>query len=622
MEKMRNLFSLILFFTLFSLPALAQGDKPPTELKEAAPRPKVFSKPGFLRPVMVNQKRTDPWSSNARRRHHPDTIAASKPLAKDTTIVIDPGKSLVFLERSNLIRFDNEILPDIQVLEGNVLLRHEGALLYCDSAYLNQSTNSFEAFGRVRMEQGDTLVVTAENLLYDGNRKTAYLRYKVRLRNRNVTLETDSMTYERDINLGYYKCGGTMNDGRTTLLSRHGYYHTDTKMAELKYDVVGYNEDSRIESDTLTYNTDTKVAGLVGPTVIYNQDHDDPDSVLTVIHSDLGWYDTGLDQAELLNHSQVIHDRDNFITGDTIFYDNRNGFGKMFSNIEMNDTTNHMMLRGHYGFYQEDGEIALVTDSACFINYARPDTIFAHADTLYSFAVDSNKVALAYHNGRIYSKQYQAVSDSIVFNTVDSITHLLQIPLFWSDSIQVTGDTVRIYPKGEALDYAHVKGNATIIQQRDSIHFNQISGKDILAYLADSTIEHIEVLGNAESIFYPEDKGRFIGLNHMTSSSMFAYFLNGDIHRINVFPKPHATLYPMEKINENMLKLANFTWQIETRPKDRDDIFNRPKRASKEELEDQKRDLREKQKAERRKKRAEKDKEESKKDKDKQGSTL
>lgn len=602
------------FLLLFHLSVFAQKSNENTELKQAAPRPKIFVKPRFHGMMPIRTAHSDPWSSRTNRRAHPDSIAASKPLTKDTTIIIDPKKSLIYLERSNVIRFDKDIMPDIQVLEGNVVLRHAGALLYCDSAYLNQTTNSFEAFGHIKMVQGDTLVVTAENLVYDGNFKTAYLRYNVCLKNKNVTLITDSMTYERDINLGYYQCGGTMNDGKTTLVSQHGYYHTDTKLAELKYDVVGYNEDSRIESDTLTYNTDTKVAGLVGPTVIYNQDHDDPDSVLTVIHSDLGWYDTERDQAELLNHSQVIHDRDNFITGDTIFYDNKNGYGELFHNIEMNDTSNRMMLRGHYGFYQEKDEIALVTDSACFINYARPDTIFAHADTLYSFAVDTNKVALAYHNGRIYSKQYQAVSDSIIFNTVDSITHLLQIPIFWSDSIQVTGDTVRIYPKGETLDYAHVKGNATIIQQQDTIHFNQISGKDILAFIADSTIEHIEVLGNAESIFYPEDKGRFIGLNHMTSSSMYAYFKDGEIHRINVFPQPHATLYPMEKIDENMLKLSNFTWQIETRPVDKDDIFNRPKRATKEELEEQKRELREKQKAERRKKRAERDKEEEKKE--------
>jgi len=566
--------------------------------------PRFFKKPNF-RPGM-DTKRNHPWSSK-RAGHHPDSLATPVDIEKDTTMVVEKGRTMVYLERSELVRFDDEIMPDVQILEGNVLLRHEDALLWCDSAYLNQLTNSFEAFGHVKMKQADTLTITAGHLIYNGDTKIAYLHDKVKMRNRKVTLETDTLTYERDSNIGYYKCGGVLKDEKNKLISRHGYYHSDTKLAEFKYDVVGTNEDTKMVGDTLTYNTDNKVAGIVGPTEIYYQDHKDPDSVLTVIYSSLGWYDTKADQAELLNHSLIIHDKHNFIEGDTIFFDNKKGYGKMFTNMEMNDTTNKMILQGNYGFYQEEGEIMLATDSARIIDYSRPDSVFAHADTLYSFEVnDSNKVALAYHNGRIYSKDYQAVSDSILFNTVDSITHLMQLPILWQDSMQVTGDTIRIYPKGESIDYIHIKGNAIIIQQEDTIYFDQISGKDIFAFVFDGDIEHVEVIGNAESIMFPkEDDGTFIGLNRMQSSYIHAFFRDGDIWKVKVFPSPQANMFPMDQINDGMLKLANFTWQIEARPKDKEDIFNRPKRYTKAELEAQRRAIREKEKAEKRKKRME-----------------
>jgi len=587
-----------------------QKEQPPTELSPKRVEqimlkhdPRNFRKPGFRQGLDTSRKK--PWSSK-RTGHHPDSLAKPTDVVIDTTMEIIPGRTMIYLERSNLVRFDNEVMPDIQILEGNVLLRHDDALLWCDSAYLNQVTNSFEAFGHVKMKQTDTLTITAKHLIYDGDTKTAYLHNKVKMRNRKVTLETDTLTYERETNIGYYTCGGVLKDERNHLVSKHGYYHSDTKLAEFKYDVVGTNEDSRIVGDTLTYNTDNKVAGIVGPTVIYHQAHDDPDSVLTVIHSSLGWYDTNADQAELLNHSLIIHDHHNFISGDTIFYDNRKGYGKMFTNMEMNDTTNKMILQGNYGFYQEEGEIMLATDSARIIDYSRKDSLFAHADTLYSFAVDTNKVALAYHNGRIYSNDFQAVSDSIVFNTVDSITHLMQLPIAWQDSMQITGDTIRIYPKGDAIDRIHVKGNAIIVQQKDTIHFDQISGKEIIGYVFDGDIEHLEVLGNAESIMYPqEDDGTIIGLNKMLSSYIHAFFRNGDIWKVKVFPSPQANMYPMEQIHEGMLKLANFTWQIDVRPKDKQDIFSRPKRASREELEAQKRAIREQEKAEKRKKRLE-----------------
>lgn len=567
-------------------------------------RSQMIIKPGF-RPGM-DTHRDHPWTSK-RTGHRPDSLAAPVEIDKDTSMVIDKNRTLIYLERSDLVRFDDEIMPDVQILEGNVLLRHDDALLWCDSAYLNQVTNSFEAFGNVRMKQADTLSITARHLIYNGDTKTAYLHEKVKMRNRKVTLETDTLTYERETSIGYYTCGGILKDERNTLVSRHGYYHSDTKLAEFKYEVVGTNEDTRIIGDTLTYNTDNKVAGIVGPTEIYYQDHSDPDSVLTVIHSSLGWYDTNADQAELLNHSLIIHDKHNFISGDTIFFDNKKGYGKMFSHMDMNDTTNKMILQGNYGFYQEEGEIMLATDSARIIDYSSKDSTFAHADTLYSFAVnDTDKVALAYHNGRVFNKGYQAVSDSIIFNTVDSITHLMQLPVLWQDSMQITGDTIRIFPKGEAIDRMHVIGNAIIIQEEDTIHYNQIAGKDIIGYVYDGDLEHMEVIGNSESIMFPkEEDGTLIGLNRMASSYMHAFFRDGSVWKVKVFPSPQANMYPMDQVSEGMLKLPNFTWQIEIRPKDKDDIFNRPKRFTKQELEAQKREIREKEKAEKRKKRME-----------------
>lgn len=598
---MRGLTALIscLMVLLCCAPALAQDKKPPrVEPGHIVVRPGLRrSYTPEERPIVVRHNNTP----------HPDSIAAPVEIDIDTTISPSRDKTMIYLERSDAIRFDDAIMPDVQVLTGSVLLRHNRALLYCDSAYLNQQTNSFEAFGRVRMVQADTIVITARHLIYDGNTEIAYLHDNVKMRNRKVTLATDTLTYERPINLGYYKCGGVLTDDKNRLVSRHGYYHADTKQAEFKYDVVGTNPDSRIESDTLTYNTDTKVAGIVGPTIIYNQDHTDPDSVLTVIRSDLGWYDTNSDQAELLNHSTIEHDHHNFIQGDTIFYDNHEGYGQIFRNMEMRDTTNKMILTGHYGFYQEKDEIMLATDSARFVDYSRTDTVFAHADTLYSFAVDTNKVALAYHNARMYSHDYQAISDSILFNSIDSVTHLMQIPILWNDSMQVTGDTIRVYPKGDNLDHMLVHGNAMVIQQEDSIHYDQVSGKDIVGYFVDQGLEHVEVLGNAESIFFPKDDGVMIGLNNMQSSYMHVYFRDGEIYKLSVFPEPKATMSPMEQVRDEMLKLANFTWQIDARPKDKDDIFNRPKRASQDDLKAMQKAIRDKEKAERRRKRMEND---------------
>ena len=50
--------------------------------------------------------------------------------------------------------------------------------MFCDSAYFYEASNSLDAFGNVRMEQGDTLFVYSDVMFYDGVTQIARLREK------------------------------------------------------------------------------------------------------------------------------------------------------------------------------------------------------------------------------------------------------------------------------------------------------------------------------------------------------------------------------------------------------------------------------------------------------------
>ena len=63
---------------------------------------------------------------------------------------------MVYLEQARNLQFDQERIADAQILKGDVIFRHEDALMYCDSAYFYEKTNSLDAFGHVRFVQGDT----------------------------------------------------------------------------------------------------------------------------------------------------------------------------------------------------------------------------------------------------------------------------------------------------------------------------------------------------------------------------------------------------------------------------------------------------------------------------------
>ena len=90
---------------------------------------------------------------------------------------------------------------------------------------------------------------------------------------------------------------------------------------------------------------------------------------------------------------------------------------------------------------------------------------------------------------------------------------------------------------------------------------------------------------------------------------MTVYFKEGKLERFNVYPSPTAIMYPMSQVRENMLYLANYTWQIDVRPISKDDIFRQPKRLTQADIDTQKQEIKEKEQEERKNKRKKKNQE-------------
>ena len=496
-------------------------------------------------------------------------IVEHKPLAPTVNPLSKRGVTLVYLEHSETLLFDQIMKPDVQVLKGNVRFRHDNVLLYCDSAYFFEKANSLNAFGHVRIVQGDTLFVFGDKLYYDGNSKLARLRYNVRMVNRKTTLITDSLNYDRMVNLSYYYTGGKITDQLNELTSLWGQYSPSTNDALFKNKVHLKNKNFTLDSDTLKYNTKNHIANIVGPShIVYNDETD--------IYSKRGWYNTFTDRSMLLDRSMVKHKDGKTLVGDTIFYDKKLKYGEGFTHVIMNDTVQKSTLYGDYCYYNENTKTGLATDSAMLVDWSNKDSMFVHADTLLTSKGSIYNLARGFYHVRIFKSDIQGICDSLTYSARDSVMNMYGDPVLWSDNNQLSGEFIQTYTKNKKVDQIHIQRLAVAIQHVDSTFYNQLSGKEIIAYVDSGQLKKVKVNGNAETIYFPRDEkdSTLVGLNKTQSSFVVMYLKNKKIQRVVLTTASNGTMYPLLKLSGKDLYLKNFFWIEDQRPKNKQDLFS------------------------------------------------
>jgi len=487
----------------------------------------------------------------------------------------------VYLVHSDQLRFDQYKNDGAQILVGNVHFRHLGANLYCDSANFFDQTNSFEAFGHVKMLQGDTLKLFSDYAYYDGNAQIAQARYNVVLKHRQSTLYTDSLDYDRLYNFGNFFEGGKLVDNGSTLTSDWGEYHTDTKMAIFYYDVRLRNKKFYLTTDSLYYDTRTSRAHIVGPSNIT--------SGTSHIYSEDGYYNTKTETSELFGRS-VMKDQGRSMVGDSVYHDSKKGTSYAYWNVIYEDSVNKNRLTGDYCEYNDSTGYAMATKKAVAMDFSQKDTLFMHADTfkVFTFNINTDSVYRkihAYNKVRAYRIDIQAVCDSLVYNSKDSCMTMYRDPIIWNGRQQLFGEEVRIYMKDSTINRAHVAGQAFSTEQMpDTVHFNQVSSDEMLAYFEKGEMYETDAVGNVLIVYYPVDEAdsSLIGLNYTETPWMKMYLENRKMKKIWM-EKPTGVLYPMTQIPPEKYFLPRYAWFDYVRPLNKADIFNwRPKKAGQE----------------------------------------
>lgn len=471
------------------------------------------------------------------------------------------------IEQADVWEADEKIAPNAQRLIGSPLrIRHENILMWADSAYTYTGTNRVDAFGNVRISQGDTLNLYARKIYYNGDISKATAYRNVRLVNNNTTLYTDTLQYDMAKNIGFYDTGGRIVDSLNILTSKIGRYYVDTDIIHFYRDVEAYNDNYTLNSDTLIYNTKTGRSFIVGPTTIRDS--------LNTIYAEDGWYDTESGEAELLKNPEVYNENQH-LRANYIKYNEVDGMGRALGNVIIDDYENKITVTGNVANYNDKLETATVTDSALFMMYSEKDTLFLHADTLRTVPdkVEGEKLVLAYHGTRFYRTDLQGLADSLVYFTKDSVVQLFKNPVIWSDIHQLTADMIEMKQIADAPDELHLRGNGFIISKLDSGRFDQIKGKEMTGYVVNNELNRIEVNGNGQTLYYARQEEEIIGLNRVESSKITIRFNEGKVFKISFLQATEGLLKPLIELTEEEKKLRGFDWKISQRPLSKHDVF-------------------------------------------------
>ena len=460
---------------------------------------------------------------------------------------------------------------DLLKLEGNVNFEYQGNVMYCDSAYYFEKRKLVQAYGKVHIIK-DNINMFCDSALFNGKTERANLWGNVRIRDLDYRLTTDSLEYLSRLGRAVYTNYGLIekNASNERIISKVGYFYPDTKNYYFRDSVVYSNDGIRMTTDTLSYEYSQQKTIFNGQTIIQRDS-----SVMTCFY---GWYNTK-NNIGYLHGNATYRDSSMILYADTINYDENKTEVIAKLNVHLINSENNYTLNSNYLYASDDSNLTYITDCAVASLIRERDTIYIHADSLFvrKDSISTEKSMSAYTGVELFNKDIQSTCDSLVFSEKTNLLKLYNEPIVWTENSELKGDSIIIKLKDSLIESLNIYQNSSVIMEIDSGKlYNQISGKNIIAFLKKGKLKRTDVDGSAVSIYYPEDEEetdtlttiKRLGLNRIESSKLTVYIDSGEVIGITYISEPVGVFYPMDQINESDRWIKNFKWNPMLRPKD------------------------------------------------------
>lgn len=517
------------------------------------------------------------------------------------------------IECDSALKYDNNRMEFF----GKVLISQDSTYIYGDRVYYDGRTSVADVYAPIiKLVRGDVTLYTynlsfntktnvgtfsgggvitqRDNMMestrgeYNSKTNTAKFMDSVAMRSDSYEIRTDSLRYNLDAEQATFLARAYIWDHDRDFLSadRGDYFSKDSTYVFTK-DAYIMTEDREMWADTIRYETRLKHAYMFSNAQVLDTVNS------SLMFADWAFYDDSMGLAVLTELPSVR----GWQKPDSVRYDT---LGRP---IEERMDTTYMRGDSILLFTVEPGkskpgiqrmltirDSVMVSDTIQVVDSIKRDTTYTVRDTLQineravPDTIEKERIIRSFHNVKIWNREYQAVTDSLDSFSVDSTMSMYIKPILWSDNNQITSELIDLYTRNEQLDWADFTGNPFIAQQvepKDTVNFNQASGKSLKVFFNDNDIDYALLSGNVLNIYYSLEKGRVETMASVECAELNITFTKREASRMNWRGAGKMVIDPIEKISSSRPQfLEGFTWQDSLRPKSATEIDTRIERPS------------------------------------------
>lgn len=264
----------------------------------------------------------------------------------------------------------------LQIIAGGAIVYQEKTKFFADSMVFNTDTRILESFGNVHINDGDTVNIYSQYLLYNGMAKFAHLKKNVRLIGKTGTLFADELDYNMSSGIANYYHNGKIINKKNIITSQNGTYYADTRDVYFKKDVKMDGPKDHIRADSLIYNMNDGNITFVSPTFLWNPE--------VQIRTTEGRYNTNNGDAFFSARTNVKDSSNRIYEANNMALEGKTGNAQLEGNAVIIDSANGFSLIANQVFMNNQNNSFLATRKPLLIVKEKGDSTYIAADTIFT----------------------------------------------------------------------------------------------------------------------------------------------------------------------------------------------------------------------------------------------